>query len=176
MMFTRKGEAVDWTIFLKSFAFEAWIGIVISHGIFFVFIGSIVHRANRTGFESDFNLKSLVAHLFCSQLCIGSPQEPHQLTNRLMFLIISLSGYFIFTLYTGYIGAFLAIPIFKPPVNNLEGILDSEYSLAVSKGSSVERYFTGSKNDSIQSLLLKNKKITFINREIEFAQRLMEGK
>ena len=42
---------------------------------------------------------------------------------QIAFWSISILGYLFFTIYENYIGAFLAIPLFRPPVSGIEEIL-----------------------------------------------------
>ena len=162
-------------IFGKSFVYESWIGIVTSLFTILTLFGSMTYLIRQLGLETDFHLGSFVAHMYCSQLCIGSPKEPRITSLRLVFFTISLAGYFIFSLYTGYIGAFLAIQIVRSPVNNLQDVLESPYDLAVAKGSSVEKYFTEALNDTIHFKLLSKGKITSKGRDPEALKLMLEG-
>ena len=157
-MYPRK-EVIDWTLFMKSYLYETWIGISVMSISILIIIGCVFMTIKLHGIEHDFGVPSLAAHLFCSHLCLGSGQVPINISSRMVFFIISLVGYFYFALYTSYLGAFLAIPKLKAPVNDLKDVINSDYKLAVSKGSSVEKYFTEAENGSIQHQLLSQGKI-----------------
>ena len=157
-MYPRR-EVIDWHLFMKSYLYETWIGISVMSISILIIIGCVFMTIKLHGIEHDFGVPSLAAHLFCSHLCLGSGQVPSNISSRMVFFIISLIGYFYFALYTSYLGAFLAIPKLKAPVNDLKDIINSDYKLAVSKGSSVEKYFTEAENGSIQHQLLSQGKI-----------------
>ena len=174
-MYPRRGEGIDWHLFMKSFLYESWIGISVMSISILVIVGCLILSVKLHGIEYDFGVPSLAAHLFCSHLCLGSPQEPSNISSRMMFFIISLGGYFYFALYTSYLGAFLSIPNFRAPVNGLKDVISSDYKLAVSKGSSVEKYFTDSERGSIQHQLLSHGKIISRGNETVAAKLMIEA-
>ena len=106
---------------------------------------------------------------------ISSPKLPTLNWMRIAFWSISFLGYIIFTMYQNYIGAFLAIPQFRPPISGIEELLDSSYKISVSKGSSVEKYFTQAENGSIYIEILKNGKINLHKKDIFAIENMKKG-
>ena len=113
--------------------------------------------------------------IYLSFLGISSPKLPKSNWMRIAFWSISFLGYIIFTMYQNYIGAFLAIPQFRPPISGIEELLDSSYKISVSKGSSVEKYFTQAENGSIYNEILKNGKINLHKKDIFAIENMKKG-
>ena len=113
--------------------------------------------------------------IYLSFLGISSPKLPTSNWMRIAFWSISFLGYIIFTMYQNYIGAFLAIPQFRPPISGIEELLDSSYKISVSKGSSVEKYFTQAENGSIYNQILKNGKINLHKKDIFAIENMKKG-
>ena len=51
------------------------------------------------------------------------PFEPNSISLRIIFLTISLLGFYIISIYRAMLGASLAVRIFKEPVSELEELL-----------------------------------------------------
>ena len=94
---------------------------------------------------------------------------------QIAFWSISILGYLIFTIYQNYIGAFLAIPLFRPPVSGIEEILYSPYKISLSKGGSVEKYFTTAENGSIYNDIVKNGKIQLHVSDVAAVKQMLSG-
>ena len=54
------------------------------------------------------------------------PFEPNSISLRIIFLTISLLGFYIISIYRAMLGASLAVRIFKEPVSELEELLLSD--------------------------------------------------
>ena len=83
--------------------------VVTSLMTLFVLAGSIFYVSNHflTSTEGKFPIRMLIAFLYLSHLGISFPEEPTKISTRIAFLSISFCGYFMFSLYETYIGAFL---------------------------------------------------------------------
>ena len=106
---------------------------------------------------------------------ISSPKLPTLNWMRIAFWSISSLGYIILTMYQNYIGAFLAIPQFRPPISGIEEILESSYKITLSKGSSVEKYFTQAENGSIYNQILRSNKINLQNKTFFAIEQMIAG-
>ena len=113
--------------------------------------------------------------IYLSFLGVSSPKLPKSNWMRIAFWSISFLGYIIFTMYQNYIGAFLAIPQFRPPISEIEELLDSSYKISVSKGSSVEKYFTQAENGSIYNQILRSNKINLQNKTFFAIEQMIAG-
>jgi hypothetical protein len=85
------------------------------------------------------------------------PVEPNQISLRVAFYSISILGFVLISLYKAMLGASLAIKIYRAPVHSLHDLYYSDLSLAVVGSSSVQRYFSGAENSSIQGLIWATK-------------------
>ena len=70
--------------------------------------------------DNKFGLNHFLVFMYLSFLGISSPKIPTIKWMQIAFWSISILGYLIFTIYQNYIGAFLAIPFFQPPVSGIE--------------------------------------------------------
>ena len=125
--------------------------------------------------KDPFTWKNYLVFMYVSQLGISSPKEPTLNWMRIVFWIVSFLGYIILNLYQNYIGAFLAIPHFRPPVTGLEEIMDYPYKLSISEGSSVEKYFHLAENGSIQNQLLMNNKLVLHTKDTAGIEQMLKG-
>ena len=82
-----------------------------------IFFYIIFMQYGITDQKDPFTWKNYLVFMYVSQLGISSPKEPTLNWMRIVFWIISFLGYIILNLYQNYIGAFLAIPHFRPPVS-----------------------------------------------------------
>ena len=60
-------------------------------------------------------------------------------------------------------------------ISGIEELLDSSYKISVSKGSSVEKYFTQAENGSIYNQILKNGKINLHKKDIFAIENMKKG-
>ena len=103
--------------------------------------------------------------------------EPLIFSSKTAFLVLVLTGFSIFSMYRAVLVAFLATEEDNPPIRNLKELINSEYSLAVPKGTAEEAKFVNAPIDSDEHQVHKNKKIVTFPRGSanEFAN-LMVGK
>ena len=82
-----------------------------------------------------------------------------------------------YSLYRAMLGASLAIEIEREgPVTSLEGVLNSNYKLQVSKGSSVEAYFRDAPNSSVpKRLIVANKLLAKQINERDLLRKVKNG-
>lgn len=117
------------------------------------------------GGGQQFSIKTLGAFLYLANLGRRFPKEPLENSLRTAFLSVSLSGFLLITLYRSMISASLAVKIFHPPVQSLEEIPLSGYSLIISNGSSVHQMLINAEPGSDYHNLVKSNKLVPMKSE-----------
>ena len=85
--------------------------------------------------------------------------EPLSYSARIAFFAFVCAGFSIFSMYRATLVAFLAAEENNPPVHSLKELINSDYSLAVQKGTSMEARFLNSAPQSDEYQLNNLKKI-----------------
>ena len=85
--------------------------------------------------------------------------EPTRCSSKVSFLVLVLSGFLIFSMYRAVLVAFLATEEDAPPLGTLKELLNSDYRLAVRKGTVAEAVYLNAANDSIEYQVHKKEKI-----------------
>ena len=116
---------------------------------------------------SDIVLRSLIAKRQCS--------EPQTWSYKISFIIIVLTGYVIFTMYRAALVAFLAAEEDNPPIGNLKELVNSDYSLALRKGTIMDARFSNAIAGSDEYQVNKNKKVVKFSETLDKILDLMVG-
>ena len=175
MVHLRDSESFNWSLYINSFQYISWAGILSSLLSLFILVSSMIYFGKylkNTVF--DFGAQNLAAFLYLSHLGRRFAQEPQDLSLRTAFLSISLCGFMIFTLYKSMISASLAIKVYKPPVDTLEEILNTPYNLIITNGTSIHEMFK-TENSLYHKIFNSGKLIvTKNNGEIELKRMIEE--
>ena len=136
-----------WGQYAKPFYPDTWGVIVIYSFGSGLIIAGIVHFVcdslfqpkETTGpfpFLKETYLKSLT---FSAISLMGRrfPTEPRTISARMAFVTISAVGFIVISLYRAMIGAELTIIKIEHPVNSMEEVLKSDYTVAVMSGLSL---------------------------------------
>ena len=117
---------------------------------------------------SDIVLRSLVAK--------RQRSEPQVWSSKASFIVLVLAGFVIFNMYRAALVAFLAGEEDNPPIGNLKELLNSDYSLAVRKGTIMDARFSKAASESDEYQLNKSGKVVKFSETLDRILELMVGK
>ena len=107
---------------------------------------------------------------------MNGSKEPDKISTRMAFVSVSFCGFIMMTLYRSFIGASLAVKVFRPPINSIEELLESPYHLLVTNGTSVHKMFTQAENNTIYNQIVMNDRLGLVKTDREAVRQLKEGK
>ena len=180
LFYVKENKKLCMDTFLQPFASETWVSLMtyvllMISGFVLVWMtkgnGTLVptHKTISEPLAKGLNvvLRSLVARRQSS--------EPISCSSKVSFLVLVFSGFLIFSMYRAVLVAFLASEEDAPPLRTLKELLNSDYRLAVSKGTAGEAVYLNASNDSIEYQVLKKKKIIhFTGSERRFVDLMVE--
>ncbi len=153
MFYPVEDESIHWLVYLKSFQFNSWLGLLTFFWTIFLLFASMAYMKDRQAFS----IRMAFAFTALSQIGKRFPVEPDSSSLRLGFFCISFCGFTLISLYRAMLGASMAIKIYHEPVSSLEDLLASDWALAVSANSSIQEYFSEAPPASVQGKLWRTK-------------------
>ena len=107
--------------------------------------------------KGSFTFSNSLMTVFGAQLGQGSSVEPKTLPTKMVFLIVFLFAIFVITCFSAKMIAFLSFHKSNHPINSLEDVLKSEYSIGSIKGTALVDLFENSQEGTILNRILKEK-------------------
>ena len=181
LFYVKEHHTLYMNTFLDPFASHTWILIVTYIMVFisgFILVAMMIGENTRV---STFNktIESLQTGLnlvLRSLISKRQGHEPQKCSFKISFLVVVLAGFLIFSMYRGVLVAFLATEEDNPPLFNLKELINSDYSLAVRKGTSLEKLFLDAATDSDEYQVYKRGKIVFFRGSGNIFANLMAKK
>ena len=180
LFYVKENQKCSMGTFLHPFTSPTWslvttyiVVIVIGNILVEIIIGRHAHLSVLKKISeslqqgSDIVLRSLIAKRQCS--------EPQIWSYKISFIIIVLAGYVIFTMYRAALVAFLAAEEDNPPIGNLKELVNSDYSLALRKGTIMDARFSNAITGSDEYQVNKNEKIVKFSEPLYKILDLMVG-
>ena len=180
LFYVKENQKCSMGTFLHPFTSPTWslvttyiVVIVIGNILVEIIIGRHAHLSVLKKISeslqqgSDIVLRSLIAKRQCS--------EPQIWSYKISFIIIVLAGYVIFTMYRAALVAFLAAEEDNPPIGNLKELVNSDYSLALRKGTIMDARFSNAVTGSDEYQVNKNEKIVKFTEPLDKILDLMVG-
>ena len=167
--------------FLDPFTSHTWILIATYIGVLisgFILVEMMIGENTRVSMliKTIGSLQKGLNFVLRTLISKRQAHEPQKCSSKISFLALSLAGFLIFSMYRGVLVAFLATEEDNPPLFNLKGLINSDYSLAVKKGTSTEKLFLNAVTDSDEYQLHKLGKIVFFRGSGNIFANLMAKK
>jgi hypothetical protein len=150
----RPGEDFDTSAYFIVFSLQFWIVLIISAIIITFFIFFILrfdsvddkHQSNRMAAAFSFTMLSLL----CRESCVLDANW----SGKILFLVVLLWGFLISVSYNAILTSVLASSRTTPPINSLEELLNSHYTLVFRFGGSTRDNFKNAPTHSIGKLFI----------------------
>jgi ABC-type amino acid transport substrate-binding protein len=174
LFYPLREQKIHWDGFLKPFHPDTWAMVTVYIFVSSALIALIVHvvcdsvfQPTTTTFSGisekkfvNLNIRTLSFSIL-STMGKRFPIEPHTVSGRMAFLLISIIGFVIISVYRAMLGASLSIIKIRHPVNSMDDVLVSDYKIATVAGTSMEYYFKNQTDEILKSI--EKKKLILVN-------------
>ena len=123
----KKIEQLAWSTFISPFHWIVWLCLLISS----IGISTLIylfHNFSKSLKEMHYIEALSIVSLSIFGLCIRDANDTNSKTSeRLMLLVVFISGSLFYYTYCGFLTSSLAVPNEKLPFDSPEGILNTNY-------------------------------------------------
>ena len=119
----------------------------------------------------------MIVVFFLAYLGRGFHKEPSSSISgmKIAFFTIGCTGFVLFSMYQSYLSASLIVKTTKPPVNNIEDVIEFPHKLVMSKGGSVHKMFLNANPDSLYGKIRESGKIETTKRDTAWIEEVLKS-